>query len=102
MPDDKPRLLPTGKCWCGCGKDANLGKFFAQGHDKVAEAALMAIRYDASVPRLLAEHGYGPDRSVRDEALAHGWESCSYCSYIGAPLSVRKHTRKYHQKTIDH
>ena len=37
----KARLIPTGKCWCGCGKDVGLGKFFAAGHDKIAEAALM-------------------------------------------------------------
>ncbi|MFD4866204.1 hypothetical protein [Streptomyces sp. NPDC058412] len=47
--ESKPRLIPTGKCWCGCGKDVGLGKFFAVGHDKIAEAALMALNYDGPV-----------------------------------------------------
>ena len=94
--NDNTRLLPNGFCWCGCGKEIGLGKFFAQGHDKVAEAALMAAEYDASVPRLLVEHGYGPDKSVRDAAVAGGvWEKCPRgCGYAGAPLSVRRHTCK--------
>ncbi|AUG80511.1 hypothetical protein CFP65_5829 [Kitasatospora sp. MMS16-BH015] len=33
---------PTGACWCGCGAALGAGSFFAQGHDKVAEAALLA------------------------------------------------------------
>ncbi|MFB7359652.1 hypothetical protein [Streptomyces gardneri] len=100
MSSEKERLIPNGKCWCGCGKDANIGKFFAQGHDKVAEAALMAVQYEASVPRLLAEHGYGPDNSVRDAAIADGgWEYCPHgCGYAAAPLSIRNHVRKYHEK----
>ncbi|MEV7441353.1 hypothetical protein AB0O22_09415 [Streptomyces sp. NPDC091204] len=100
MTDEKPRLIPNGKCWCGCGKDANIGKFFAQGHDKVAEAALMAVQYEASVPRLLAEHGYGPDNSVRDAALTQGgWRYCDYgCGYAAAPSSIRNHVRKYHEQ----
>jgi hypothetical protein len=97
MSTEKPRLIPNGKCWCGCRKDANIGKFFAQGHDKVAEAALMAVQYEGSVPRLLAEHGYGPDNSVRDAALTSGWEHCPHgCGYVGAPTSIRNHVRKYH------
>ncbi|MGW7630548.1 hypothetical protein ACWGKO_16660 [Streptomyces griseoincarnatus] len=100
MSTEKTRLIPTGTCWCGCGQDANIGKFFTQGHDKVAEAALMAVRYDASVPRLLAEHGYGPDNSVRNAALTEGgWKECPHgCGYVGAPTSVRNHVRKYHEK----
>ncbi|MER5843662.1 hypothetical protein ABT099_25905 [Streptomyces prasinus] len=95
----KPRLIPTGTCWCGCGRDVTLGKFFAQGHDKVAEAALMAARYGASVPRLLAEHGFGPTNSVLEAAVRDGgWEECEYCEYAGAPLSIRNHTRKTHEK----
>lgn len=95
-----PRLLPTGNCWCGCGREVGLGKFFAQGHDKVAEAALMAVRYEASVPRLLVEHGFGPDQSVTGAAVEAGvWERCPHgCGYTGAPASIRNHTRKYHQK----
>ena len=36
------RLLPNGFCWCGCGKEVGLGKFFRQGHDKISEAAIIA------------------------------------------------------------
>ncbi|MHC3450725.1 hypothetical protein [Streptomyces prasinus] len=93
------RLLPTGTCWCGCGMETRIGSFFARGHDKVAEAALMAVRYEASVPRLLAEHGFGPANSVLEAAVRDGgWEECEYCEYAGAPLSIRNHTRKVHEK----
>ncbi|MFE5512254.1 hypothetical protein ACFQ9J_16875 [Streptomyces sp. NPDC056529] len=100
MSSEKERLIPNGKCWCGCGKDANIGKFFAQGHDKTAEAALMAVKYEASVPRLLAAHGYGPGKSIQAEALEKGgWELCPHgCGYAGAPKSIRTHVRKYHEK----
>ena len=92
------RLIPNGFCWCGCGREIGLGRFFAQGHDKVAEAALMAVRYEASVPRLLAEHGFGPGKSVTDTAVKAGaWEVCPHgCGYVGAPASVTNHVRKHH------
>lgn len=94
---DKPRLIPTGTCWCGCGKEVGLGKFFTQGHDKIAEAAYMAVHHEASVARLLAEHGYGPDHSVTQAAVDSGtWERCDTCGYPGAPASVANHKRKYH------
>lgn len=97
--DESPRLIPTGKCWCGCLADVALGKFFARGHDKTAEAALLAIRYESSVARLLHHHGFGPDESVLDEAVrVGGWEICPHCEYAGAPASVRNHIRKYHQE----
>lgn len=92
--DSSPRLIPTGVCWCGCGADATLGKFFAQGHDKTAEAALLAVEYDASVARLLVAHGYGPDRPVTAAAVEAGaWEKCPGCTYVGAPASLRKHRK---------
>lgn len=96
----KPRLIPTGFCWCGCGKEIGLGKFFTSGHDKVAEAALMAVRYEASVPRLLTEHGFGPDESVTEAAVNEGsWERCPHgCGYVGAPASITNHTRKHHDR----
>ena len=61
--------MPTGTCWCGCGTEVGLGSFFSQGHDKIAEAALLAARYDNSVARLIAHHGFGPDKPVRKAAL---------------------------------
>lgn len=53
------RLIPTGECWCGCGKEAAIGSFFLSGHDKVAESAVILVEY-GSVPRFLYDKGYGP------------------------------------------
>ncbi|MFI9465771.1 hypothetical protein [Streptomyces xiamenensis] len=97
MANDDTRLIPTGTCWCGCGAQVSLGKFFAPGHDKVAEAAILAVLYEGSVARLLHDHGYGPHHSIRDKAVRDGiWVTCEKCTYSGAPASVRKHTAKYH------
>ncbi|MFI1525553.1 hypothetical protein [Streptomyces griseus] len=93
------RLLPTGTCWCGCGATTAIGSFFSRGHDKTAEAALLAVRYGSSVAQLLHHHGYGPTESVLDAAVTEGgWVICQHCTYAGAPASVRNHTRKYHEK----
>lgn len=93
--DESPRLIPTGKCWCGCLADVALGKFFARGHDKVAEAALIAVKYGGSIPQMLHANGFGPSHSVTDKAVADaGWERCDRCSYVGAPASVRNHEKK--------
>ena len=92
-----PRLIPTGTCWCGCGKDTGIGSFFARGHDKIAEAALMAADYGSSVPQLLHKHGYNPGRPVIDEAVRRGkWVACSKCWYKGTPQAVRNHAEMYH------
>jgi hypothetical protein len=91
------RLVPTGTCWCGCGAEVGLGSFFARGHDKVAEAALLAARYDNSVARLIWRHGFGSTKPVREAALRSGfWERCEGvgCDYLGTPESVRVHRRK--------
>ncbi len=53
------RLLPTGECWCGCGKDVARGSFFLPGHDKKAESAVILVEY-GGVPEFLAGHGYAP------------------------------------------
>ncbi|MCF3136829.1 hypothetical protein [Streptomyces olivochromogenes] len=96
MTESTERLIPTGQCFCGCGETVGLGSFFARGHDKTAEAALLAIRYGSSVARLLDHHGFGPKRSVLDAAVAEGgWVICQSCEYAGAPASVRNHCRKY-------
>ncbi|MEY9966586.1 hypothetical protein ABIA33_004651 [Streptacidiphilus sp. MAP12-16] len=94
---EHPRLIPTGTCWCGCGAEAGIGSFFARGHDKVAEAALLAVEYSSSVPQLLHKHGYGPARSVSAEAVrSGGWQECPLgCGYKGAPLSVKNHLKKH-------
>lgn len=100
MTEDTPqRLLPTGFCWCGCGDTTSIGSFFARGHDKTAEAALLAVRYESSVARLLDHHGFGPGKSVLEAAVDEGgWEECQLCHYAGAPLSIRNHMRKIHRK----
>lgn len=93
--DGLPRLIPTGTCWCGCGKDAGIGSFFARGHDKTAEAALLSLDYGSSVAQLLHAHGYGPARPVTAEAVSRGvWQKCPACDYTGHPNSVRAHRRK--------
>lgn len=66
MPKD--RLIPTGECWCGCGKEVKVGAFFVQGHDKRAEAAVVKTVY-GSVPALLVAHGFGPGGKNADEEL---------------------------------
>ncbi|MGY3677221.1 hypothetical protein ACVWXU_000844 [Streptomyces sp. TE33382] len=64
-------------CWCGCGRETGLGKFFTQGHDKRAESALIALEYEGSVPHFLHAHGYGPQHSVTGDAVDNAntdWE----------------------------
>lgn len=95
---DLPRLIPTGTCWCGCGNETGIGSFFAQGHDKIAEAALVAAEYGGQVAQLLHKHGYSPGRSVIHEAVSRNkWVSCpkAGCWYKGAEASVNGHRRKY-------
>lgn len=93
------RALPAGVCWCGCGAVIGRRAFFARGHDKVAEGALLAVKYGGEVAQLLLEHGFGPDseHSVTDTAVASGaWKRCpaANCRYSGTPESVRNHQRK--------
>ena len=98
------RLVPTGTCWCGCDQEAGIGRFFIQGHDKIAESALVAARYEGSIARLLEQHKFGPDKSVRDAAVAEGgWIECPLegCKYTGAPASVRKHAKLPHPSLGD-
>jgi hypothetical protein len=66
-----PRAIPTGDCWCGCGAEVPIGSFFAQGHDKVAESAVVICDY-GSVADLLLAHGYGPGgKNARAELQQH-------------------------------
>lgn len=92
----------NGTCWCGCGKPTTYGRRFAQGHDKLAEAAYMAVHHQASVAQLLADTGFGPDgtETIRAAALDRGgWDTCPRgCGYAGAPTSIRNHIRKIHKK----
>ncbi|MEU5510456.1 hypothetical protein [Streptomyces fungicidicus] len=96
-----PSLTPTGTCWCGCAKKVGAGSFFAPGHDKVAEAALLAVEYGSSVAQLLHGHGYGPGHSVSARAVTDGvWQKCPACDYVGAPASIANHTKKAHTPAI--
>ncbi|MER6092470.1 hypothetical protein [Streptomyces bluensis] len=100
MSKNLPRLIPTGTCWCGCGAEVGIGSFFARGHDKVAEAALLAVEYGSSVAQLLHKHGYGAGHSVTEAAVrSEAWEKCVYdgCSYVGAPASIRNHINRTHR-----
>jgi hypothetical protein len=65
---DVPMPIPTGECWCGCGEEAKRGAFFAPGHDKRAEAAVVKVIY-GSVPQLLLAHGFGPGGKSASDAL---------------------------------
>jgi hypothetical protein len=95
-----PRLIPTGTCWCGCGKETSIGAFFARGHDKIAEAALTAAEFGGSVPQLLHKYGYGPGRPVIDEAVNAGvWTACEQCWYRGTLTSVATHQRKFNENS---
>ena len=63
----RERLIPDGKCWCGCGQDANLGRFFILSHDRWAESAIIKIHY-GSIAAFLKAQGYGPGgKNLRDE-----------------------------------
>jgi hypothetical protein len=63
------RILPTGKCWCGCGADVPRGSFFLSGHDRRAESAVIEIEY-TDVIGFLANHGYVPGGKNPMEELA--------------------------------
>jgi len=51
--------MPTGECWCGCGKGTPVGSFFAPGHDKKAEAKVISELY-GNIAGFLYTHGYQP------------------------------------------
>ncbi|MFI2374825.1 hypothetical protein ACH5AO_07115 [Streptomyces sp. NPDC018964] len=92
-----PHLTPTGTCWCGCAKKVGAGSFFAPGHDKVAEAALLAAEYGSSVAQSPHGHGYGPGRSVSARTVSEGVRrKCPARDHVGAPASIAHHTKKAH------
>lgn len=88
-------LKPTGTCWCGCGQKTASGKFFVRTHDKTATYALIASRFGGSVARFLDHHGFGPGRSILEEALVRGgWVECPNCEWAGTPAALRQHRTK--------
>lgn len=90
----KPRrLLPTGDCFCGCGGEAGIGRWFVQGHDITAAAALRAVE-GTSLPQRLVAAGYGPERSVVAQAVSGaGWVRCAGCAYAGPSARLAVHVR---------
>jgi|SoiMethySBSTD1v2_1073268.scaffolds.fasta_scaffold1091320_2 hypothetical protein len=64
---DNPQ--PTGHCWCGCGNEPKSEAFFLPGHDRAAEAAVVTLIY-GSIPKFLAEHGFGPEARSAIKELA--------------------------------
>jgi hypothetical protein len=56
---ERQRLLPTGECWCGCGRETRIGAFFWSGHDKTAESRVIRDVY-GSVAQFLVHYGYQP------------------------------------------
>lgn len=91
----KTRLVPTGDCFCGCGDEAAIGSWFVQGHDITAGAALRAVE-GMSLPQRLVEAGFGPERSVVEEAVQQaGWARCGAgCRYAGPPAGLAAHLRE--------
>ncbi|KOU43181.1 hypothetical protein ADK54_17795, partial [Streptomyces sp. WM6378] len=86
--------MPTGDCFCGCGGEAGIGRWFVLGHDITAGAALRAVQGGVSLPERLVESGFGPGRSVVQEAVDRaGWVRCSGCAYAGAPAGLAAHMR---------
>lgn len=87
------RLVPTGYCFCGCGGEAEIGRWFVQGHDITAAAALRAVE-GLRLPHRLVEAGYGPEHSVVQAAVEQaGWKRCPGCAYAGAPDGLAAHLR---------
>jgi predicted RNase H-like nuclease len=63
------RGQPPALCWCGCGGTTSARSAFLPGHDRVAEAAVIAVEY-GGVAAFLERHGFGPgpaDRNARRE-----------------------------------
>ncbi|GLF98027.1 hypothetical protein [Streptomyces yaizuensis] len=89
----KVRLVPTGDCFCGCGGEAEIGRWFVRGHDITAAAALRALE-GMKLPRRLVSLGFGPERSVVQAAVGEaGWVRCAGCAYVGTPANLASHTR---------
>ena len=72
------RLIPTGRCWCGCEQDTGIGSFFRPGHDKVAESAVILTKY-GGVPEFLVEHGYGPG-GMNPREDVHRWRESGHAA----------------------
>lgn len=70
------RTIPNGKCWCGCGADTQIGKFFLSGHDRAAESAVIKVVY-GDVVKFLVAHGFTPEGKNPMEELKRYLENKS-------------------------
>ena len=61
-------LLLTGRCYCGCGAKTGRRSFFAAGHDRKAETAVIKVEY-GGVAEFLVAMGYGPGGKNATEEL---------------------------------
>jgi hypothetical protein len=94
--DELPKLIATGMCWCGCGTNVGSGSYFAPGHDKQAEALLLAVEFGGSVAQMLHRFGFGPQHSLQDYAVkVHRAERCGAadCDYVARPDAVAAHRK---------
>ncbi|MEV6426013.1 hypothetical protein [Streptomyces sp. NPDC051662] len=70
-----------------------IGRWWVQGHDITAAAALRVVE-GRSLPERLVAAGYGPERSVVAQAVSGaGWVRCGGCAYAGAPARLAAHVR---------
>ncbi|MFF8994503.1 hypothetical protein ACF09H_32185 [Streptomyces sp. NPDC014983] len=93
--------MPTGDCFCGCGAEAEIGRWFVQGHDITAAAALRALE-GKKLPQRLVSLGFGPQRSVVQAAVDEaGWVRCPGCAYAGTPANLATHTRAGNCAAVD-
>ena len=53
------RLIPDGQCWCGCGAEVPLGRFFLPGHDRRAIQRVIVREY-GSAAQFLSKHAAAP------------------------------------------
>ncbi|RAJ48581.1 hypothetical protein K376_07083 [Streptomyces sp. PsTaAH-130] len=74
-------------CFCGCGENVEMGRWFTPGHDVTAAAALRAVE-ELRLPHQLVSAGFGPERSVVEAAVREaGWVRCPGCAYVGPPAN---------------
>jgi hypothetical protein len=97
--------LPTGTCYCGCGREVGPGAYFRTGHDKKAEGDLNAILHNDSVVQRIVDHGYGPggDNLHQHAVKLKVRELCGIdgCNVSGVPDSfgLRRHRSTHETDT---
>lgn len=104
-PANVPRAIPTGWCWCDCGQQAEIGAFFAHGHNRTAEALLRATQDTRDLPTRLAEAGFIPgQRSLTDAVLAAhpDWQRCGTagCRVVNDVQTLARHRAKAHNAPV--